>query len=435
MRSPFEQRAIVGAFIWVGLIATAIIGVRQSFDNSSQSMQALGEYLTRQRRMVKLESDYNLFINEGDPIFLDGSDRVSPIGVVTEIKLAEDEIYAEEIHVAFFGASPAVCDADHLTFHYAPDSIEWLLRTMLHPAKQDEIRGLIQEAYLENHEELTDAFEPVIQDAMAEAAALIREDLKTAFASRKDQLKKIGDRYQADLIKKELVPLFQDELWPIIQEESEPLVRKVGQEIWSEVPVFSFGWRYVYDKSPLPKKQLTERKFKQFVEDKAKPILESHTDDFLELQKVIGRRISQNEGFKDAMSKSLSMISSDAEIQTVLMDVFKEVTVKNERLHEMLKKHAASPKAKKALAIANRRLDPVVRKIAISLFGTPTEGITPEFAKVLRRRILKKDKSWLTLHLDDAQHNAKLDRSAPFPESIRVELSDDDQNRPFAPAN
>ena len=212
MRSPFGQKAIVGAFIWVGLAAAAIIGIRQSFDNSSQSVQALGEYLTRQRRLVKLESDYNLFINVGDPIFLGGSDRVSPIGVVTEIKLAEDKIYAEEINVAFFGASPAITESDHLTFHYAPDSIEWLLRTMLHPAKQDEIRGLIQEAYLENHEELTEAFEPVIQDAMAEAATLIREDLKTAFASREDQLKKIGDRYQADLIKKELIQMLRDRL-------------------------------------------------------------------------------------------------------------------------------------------------------------------------------------------------------------------------------
>ena len=47
--------------------------------------------------------------------------------------------------------------------------------------------------------------------------------------------------------------------------------------------------------------------------------------------------------------------------------------------------------------MAGERLYPTVHRIGQVLFGTPETGVTPEFARVLRNRILRKDFRWLVL--------------------------------------
>ena len=432
MRQVFELRSILGALIWVALIAGGILLARNVMDQSPDSVHKLAQYVGRQRRTISLESQYNLALRVGDPVYLADSVEVSPIGYVSHITLAKDGYYASEVDVSMYGSSPAISEDDHFEFHFAPDSTEWLIRTMFTPAKKDQIRILIEDALKDNQADIVNAFQPVIKKAFVEAQNQIRTDLTKAIASRQEELDKIGDRYREELLKQEFVPLFQDELWPIIQTESEPLVNEVAQEIWKEVSVFSFGWRYAYDRLPLPEKNLTERKFNTFVKEKAQPIIESHLDDFLELQKTITARITQNQAFRDTVKKSFRKVSTDPEIQQLLADVFREVIVDNKQLHESLKQQFQSPEAQQAMDFANSRLDPTIREIGVALFGTPREGITPEFAKVLRRRILHKDAKWLTLHLKDAEQNRELDRNAPFPKSLPVLLSDEDTNIPIA---
>ena len=130
---------------------------------------------------------------------------------------------------------------------------------------------------------VTETFEPFADPARYLRATAVGEP---------GQLREIGDRLQADLVEKEIIPLVQDEIWPIVDEESRPLAAKVGQEIWNEVSVFRFGWRYLYDKTPLPDRKLTEKEFNRFVDQKAIPILEAHIGDFVELQKTLLKRVS-----------------------------------------------------------------------------------------------------------------------------------------------
>ena len=125
---------------------------------------------------------------------------------------------------------------------------------MFHDDKKAELKGLIQDAIKSNQTELVEAFKPVIVNSLKEANALVRDDLRKAFEARKPQLAKLSQRYQTEVLEKKLLPVFQAEVWPIIQTESEPLVSKISREIWGEVSVFGFGWRYLYDRTPLPKK-------------------------------------------------------------------------------------------------------------------------------------------------------------------------------------
>ena len=115
--------------------------------------------------------------------------------------------------------------------------------------------------------------------------------------------------------------------------------------------------------------------------------------------------------------------ANDPALQAFLVDVLRDVLVDNPRLRQAMNKQWNSAEAQQAFAVANAKLDPVIREIGISLFGTPDGGITPEFASVLRRRILYKDSRWLTLKIVDQSGNESLNPNSVMPEKLSLRIS------------
>lgn len=450
MRQNYEFRTIIGGLIWVGLIAVAIIFARQCFDRVPDATKQLADYVGKQRRTIEVDlPGGGGVIRIGDPVYLSGGDRVSAIGYVSQVdplywekpkdateetlqpeNTSTDLIWAKHLYITFYGSAPEIRDGDHLKFHEAPYSAAWVMETMLPPAKREQIGKVMLESYRKNQEDIVDALRPVVEASLKDASSVIREDLKSAFEKREDKIREIGERYQDNLVQKEIIPLIQEEIWPIVQTESRPLANQVGQEIWKEVSMFRFGWRYLYDKTPLPEKKLTEKEFRRFVDEKALPVLETHLEDFVELQKTLVTKISANEEVKATVSESFKTIISDEEVQGMLSEVFREVFVSNEKLQGVLQDRWNQPEAQKAIRMANQRLDPTITDIGIALFGSPDEKITPEFARVLRHRILHKESRWFMLHQSDAAGDEKPQR----PKTLPVVYAEKSEDVPYAPA-
>ena len=133
------------------------------------------------------------------------------------------------------------------------------------------------------------------------------------------------------------------------------------------------------------------------------------------------------------MSKSFKTIVADEEVQGLLGDVFREVFVNNEKLQGVLEERWNRPDAQYALQLTNRKLDPTITEIGRSLFGSPDTEITPEFARVLRHRILHKDSRWFTLHQTDAAVGSDGAVSNQ-PQTLRVEYATEQEAVPYAPA-
>jgi len=243
---------------------------------------------------------------------------------------------------------------------------------------------------------LISLFQPLIEDSIADASKIIREDLQAAIESHRDQIDELSQRYREQLLEKEILPLVRNEIWPIVQTETQPLAETIGQEIWKEVSVWRFGWRYIYDRSPLPEKKLTEKEFNRFVENKAVPIFENHLEDFIDVQKTTLTKISGNEKVKETFSKSVREVSNDPKFRELVASIFQEVLVNNQRLKNAIRENWQTADAKQAMSRANRRLDPTVTQIGATLFGSTHTAITPEFARVLRNKVLHKDERWLT---------------------------------------
>ena len=397
-----ETKTIVGALLWIAAIAGVFtLGYSSLSDHSV--VKRISGYFGKQKRTVEVVSNNYQMIGFGDPVFLVTEDESTRVGNVAFIDFGEG--YEEfrlgdtkSAMVTLYGNAPALSPGDYIKVHETQQSIDWVVRTMMPPDMRARIGELITDAWKTNQEELVSMFQPLIEESIADAGEIIQEDLKKAIDNHKEEIDVLSLRYQEQLLEKEIVPLVRDEIWPIVQEESRPLAETIGKEIWQEVSVWRFGWRYIYDRSPLPEKKLTEREFNRFVENKAVPILENHIEDFIDVQKSLLTRVSNNPRVRETFSKSVREISSDPEFRDLVASVFKEVLLDNVRLKESIRSNWQTPAAKTAMERANRRLDPTVTEIGATLFGSTKTAITPEFARVLRNKVLHKDKRWLTLH-------------------------------------
>ncbi|QEG22165.1 hypothetical protein [Mariniblastus fucicola] len=397
-----ETKTIVGALIWIAAIAALLLLVRSRLDDNA-ILKRLSGYFGKQKRSIELVSHQYEMLGFGDPIFLIDGETTTRVGNVSFIDFGEGyEEYrigdTKKATATLYGNAPVLTPGDYLKVHKTDQSVEWVVRTMMPPEMREQIGKLITDAWKVNQDELVAMFQPLIEESIADAGKIIQEDFKNAIENHREQIDKLSQRYQDELLKQRIVPLVRDEIWPIVQEESRPLAETIGQEIWQEVSVWRFGWRYIYDRSPLPEKKLTEKEFNRFVESKAVPILENHLEDFIDVQKEMLSRISNNEKVKETFSESIHEVSRDPEFRELVASIVQEVLVDNQRLKQTLRSKWQSPEAKRAMARANRRLDPTVTEIGATLFGSTKTAITPQFARVLRSKVLHKDERWLTLH-------------------------------------
>ena len=409
MRNNPAIKLVAGILIWIGLIASIVIGIRHSSTVSPRAVNNLVSYVGAQRSSVDIVSPHHVVIGIGDPLFVENDGVLEPVGMVTGLGLDQSQLEAQRhskriklawvqrATVTFFSGSPPLGEGASVELCATDQSPAWVVKTMLSPSMREEISQLILTAYNDHQEDLIEQFRPVIRKTIVDSAQLVRDSVIDELERRQEAVAAIGQRYQNDVIEKELLPVIQAEVWPIVEEEASPLVEEIGQEVWQEVSVWRFGWRFLYDKSPLPDKKLSQKEFDRFVKNKAVPIFESHFEDVIEIQKRMIARVLANKKVTETVSTVAREFFSDEEVQTLFKDVFREAVVDNSDLKKSIEATWQSEEAQRAMKMANGRLESTITRIGQSLFGSPNGKITPEFARVLRNRVLHKDDRWLVL--------------------------------------
>jgi hypothetical protein len=425
---PKRIRIIIGLGIW---IAAVIVGWWCMAGRGERSIvqphlaPQLWMYVTARPQVAELKFDRDCYAKGGDPIFLvDGDKSIRRVGQVSKAVHSKDGLRGEAV---FYSTAPRLRADARLSFHQPPDSMEWVLRTMLPEEKRRQISAEITGAFEKHQAEVIRLLRPIVEDGLREAFAVVEADLPPAIRRRREELEKLGGKYQREVVERELVPLVRNEIWPIVRRHAEPTATEVGREIWQRASVWSFAWRYAYDKLPLTDSQLLEKEFKRFVDEEAMPVLESHTDDFIKVQQRILTDVAKNPKVRETVRGSLGKIAGDPELRRITWDIIREVVVDNPRLKEVLDKHWHSERARRAIQVTAQRLEPSVRRIGEMLLGTPDKGVTPEFARVLRNQILRKDRRWLVLEMD-SERGALPGDGIPV---LRVSRGPSDALNPF----
>lgn len=415
-------RALCGAVIWV-LIVLGLCTAWSTEESAAKPQDVASDVWTYYageypRAELVLPQDVDLAV--GDPIFLvetiDGRQHIRRIGEVQQLQDQGVPVargYVSSAQAMFYPDAPRLDGSYQMEYASADQSLLGAFELLVPPEKRRIIARLITNAYQEHNQAIAAQMWPIVQGYLKESMLTLETELSLAFARHREELKALGARYQQELIAEDVIPLVREEVWPIVRARAEPTANEIGREIWDRLSIWRFGWRMVYDHTPLlPDRNLTSKEWNRFVDAEVVPILEQHTNDLVKVTQGVLRDVSKNERVRDALRKSLTMMLDDPELQRILGDILREVAIDRSSLREIFQKHWTSPEAQMALRSVSHRLEPTAREIGELLIGT-REVISPEFALVLRNYALAKDRRWICVFAPSAQTSPAPAAGAP----------------------
>ncbi len=396
-------RLVVGCLVWIGVGAFVVTRVSSRWSPSDDApARQLVRFASKSPEVWTLQFQDWYVARIGDPIFWrDEQGELRQIGMIGQVESSESvnysAVWTRWATATFFSSAPPIESDAGLVLYETPASMRWVFESLLPPRKREELARFIGQILAENSDVLLEQLRPVVLEALSDTGVMMRDELAEVIVARADQWRALGERYKKEIIEEELVPLVNTEIWPVVQEEMTPIIQKVGEKVWQEASVWGFGWRAVYDTLPLPQRDLTKSEFSRFVQQTALPIIAAHVPEFLEAQQRILVRVVENPRIRQFATDALYRISNDPELRDLIVEIVHEAIVENEEFHRKLDEIWNREDIRQALRVSDKRFGPYVEMIGEKLFGSPTSGVTPEFARILRHRVLLKDMRWLEL--------------------------------------
>ena len=346
-----------------------------------------------------------------DPVFLrDSGGDYRQVGHVVDrtpdLSLPTTE--PPTVTIAWYDSNFAANDVQFVQYHNH-GRLEDVAKLMLPEQKRERIRQQLADAIRLYGDEFSQAFKPLVQQSIQQSLPVIESELQLSIKRHRGDIDALAKRWNDDVVRKRLIPLARQEIMPIVKKHGRPTAEKIGQEIWERASLWRFGWRAVYDRTPLPEQNLLNEEWQRFVQKDVGPVLERNMDDIVAAVQKILVETAANPAVRGELADVASDIAQDPEAQQLVKAILQETLVDNQRLHQVWSDVWQSEEARRAIDLASRRMEPVLRQIGDELFGTQDEGIDPAFALVLRNQIFGKDRRWIIA----SPIQDKLDDSEP----------------------
>jgi hypothetical protein len=428
-------RIALGATAWAVLIAIATVALRRELSSSAHGpadvFRDVGRWVLDERSEFAATSDGKVLLAPGDPVLEQTADgEWRQVGVVIRTGGPVKKVHAtSRIDVQLYDYATRTGDGRlWLEYHSTPTSLDWVVKTMISPEKRRRIADLIAASWAIHQREVVDRLQPVLRESMTRAIDAIESELPQVLKRHEVEFTALGDRYQSEILQQELVPLVRKHVLPVAMEELQPVAEEIGEALWRKVSLWRFTWRYLYDVSPLPERNRVQEEFDRFLQAEAIPEFESRSDQFLQTAERIVKRASSDPEVRRILRRNLRTVAEDEELREIVWRILRESVLDNQHMYQALEEYWGSREARQALKVASASFEPTVRTIGDMVFGTREQGVSPEFAKVLRLQILTKDRRWLMLHRDatggtaDATSDAIPMRVAAEPMPFPIEF-------------
>jgi len=400
-----KRQISIGSLCWLAAVVVGGYFLRAELNSQSSSVgdltHAVGQWLGHSRQESIATSDTQLSVGLDDPIFVATDDgRFVQAGHVSNVDdtRSRDPKPVQQVRIVIYdSAADKFPEGYHLEYHTTPMNLNWVVQMLIPPERQKEIADLIQKEWSLHQEVVLREFKPVINDGLRRAVSSVEAELPKIIRRHRDDFRALGDRFEADILQEQLIPLAKDEILPVIQQELQPLALEIANTLWNRVSLVSYTSRYLYDVSPLPQRNALKSEFQRFIDEDAIPELESRTDEFVEVTKVVIARVLENERVRSTVSKNIERVVEDPDLQRIVWDIIRESSIDNPVLREEMKAWMSSYRTQAAVRLASGRMETMVRSIGDLILGTREQGVTPEFARILRSQVLRKDRRWFVM--------------------------------------
>lgn len=410
---------LIGILFWTGLVACGFYYSEPLRDTDSADKATLADYLSGPDQHVTAQ-DPTTLLHVYDPVFFEGSDGVwRQVGYIEAVTASDS---ANKLQLAWYAEDLPANQCQLFQYHDS-GSLQNVVATLFPPEKRQQIQQRISQAMQRHGEELTRAFVPLVRQSLKESIPIVEEEFRLSVRRHRKEIDGLADKWNREVVDKRLIPLARREIMPIVRTHGQPVAEDIGKELWDRASLWRFGWRAIYDRTPLPRRDLLQREWERFAEEEAVPVFESYMDEIVVAVQRTLSDVAANRAVRAEITDVAEDVVADPETRRLVRTILQETLVDNERLRVAWKEIWSSQQARSAINLAGDRLEPVVRKIGDDLFGSQEEGINPDFARVLRRQILRKDRRWIVaLHTGDFNGQIEVaQKPMPYPIVYRAD--------------
>jgi hypothetical protein len=390
------SRVALGAAVWGGLVLFVAYAVLAPTGPAKAPADKLLRYATESPRRLTVGFPRGTDLLEGDPVFIRDPEkfllrigRIESVGTDAGGLLAHLSIYPEHAGVLLEGSGAQAFEVSV--------GGPWVVSTLLPPERLRSIREATATFFEREGAEFREALWPELKKALVDVIALYEEELPHALAGRSEQWKSIYDRHREGVIREKLVPALEEVALPLLKEEFGPFLEEVGMELWCELPIWSLGIRYVLERVPGTEEDQVEKKFNEYLEARASPILKKHAPEAMRIGGTVLKETLTAPQVREALAEVARALSEDPELSALLRELADELILENERLGELVKERWETG-LKAAVLDAAKKLDPLTKEVVNSIvLNEERNGINPRLAQVLRTAVFRKDGRWVLL--------------------------------------
>ncbi|NNE00291.1 MAG: hypothetical protein HKN47_23480, partial [Pirellulaceae bacterium] len=326
--SRFLKRKIGIAF-WATAFVVMALGVKPLRKATTKDGDvSLMKYFSGPTQRVFVD-DQSMASELHDPVFYeDPSGKWRQIGYVSQ--LGDPDTDPGQVEISWYSSkiSPAQCEL----FQYrSTGSLKEVLATMLPPEKQLRIQQRLSAALSEHGDDLSQAFVPLVQQSLKKSMPVIEAEFRKTIDRHREEINQLATRFNDEVVEQQLIPLAKEEIMPIVRKHGQPPAEEIGREIWDRASLWRFGWRAVYDKTPLPEKGLVQEEWKRFVESEAVPVIEEKMDDIVIAVQRIFSDVAVNPTIRAEIAGVADELAKDPEVTALVRKILRETLVENDR--------------------------------------------------------------------------------------------------------
>ncbi|MFT7620831.1 MAG: hypothetical protein ACI97A_004489 [Planctomycetota bacterium] len=278
--------------------------------------------------------------------------------------------------------------------------VGWVVKTLLPEDTQVEVRKIITARWNRERDQLLRDLRPGLTKLMEETLKVVQEEFPELTRTHKEDFDTIGLVFKERGWDAHVEDVFSTVLWPMIQERAEPVLDDVGDEIVNAFPVWSMSWAYLADSIPFTDKDGFEKKVRKFIKQKAIPILVERESAIREMASTALNDTLKEEKTVKKLQLAAEDIAADPRFRKALQSLIKALFLDNPRFRELAAGIPSRPGLRGPVDDFIESFEPAIRRVANRLLmNERRDGINPDLARVLRRKLLREDEDWVLLEL------------------------------------
>ena len=171
---------------------------------------------------------------------------------------------------------------------------------------------------------------------------------------------------------------------------------------------------------PFTGQDKVERRVREFLVEKATPIVSGKGPELRRAANEVLREAAADERTLAAIDRAVRDIGGDPRFREAMRSVLDTWLIDNPRVREVITSAWSRPDLRGPAERFLSRLEPDVHRIANGIvLNAERDGINPDLARVLRRKILRENESWVLLELDDSATSAAPDHFTGIDGGVR----------------